>query len=186
MTDDLGATIADIAHRLEAAGIGYMIVGSIAALVHGRARATMDVDIVISADAASLRAFVTGLPEADYYVSMEAALDALRRHSQFNVLDLGSGWKIDLMLRKPRPFSREEFSRRSTQTVFGRPLAVASLEDVIIAKLEWANDSGSERQLEDVRALAELGAARLDREYVQRQVEALGLSEAWALVQAAT
>lgn len=30
--DDLGATIADIATRLEAAGIAYMIVGLIAAL----------------------------------------------------------------------------------------------------------------------------------------------------------
>lgn len=179
MTDDLGTTIADIARRLEAAGIAYMIVGSIAALVHGRARATMDVDMVIFTDAQHLRTFVAALPEAEYYVSLEAAIDALHRHSQFNILDMKRGWKVDLIFRKPRAFSREEFSRRSTQSVFGHALHVASLEDVIVAKLEWAALSGSERQIEDVRALVELGASRLDLEYVRRQVEDLGLLQAW-------
>jgi hypothetical protein len=32
----------------------------------------------------------------------DAAIDALRRTSQFNVLDLDSGWKFDLLIRKAR------------------------------------------------------------------------------------
>jgi len=86
MTDDLGATIADIAARLDAAAIPYTIVGSIAALVHGRARATMDVDIVVHADAGAIRAFVQGLPQSDYYVALDAALDALRRSRPYRTV----------------------------------------------------------------------------------------------------
>jgi hypothetical protein len=179
MTDDLGASIGRIAGHLEAAAIPYMVVGSIAALVHGRARATMDVDMVIDPDAAALRAFVSSLPSQDYYVSLEAAVDALRRRSQFNVLDQDSGWKIDLLIRKARRFSREEFERRQLLEAFGRRLSVASLEDVIVAKLEWAELGASQRQTDDVRALVELAGARLDRPYVQRQVTELGLDLQW-------
>ena len=71
MTDDLGATIGELTARLDAAGIPYMIVGSIAALVHGRSRATMDIDIVIDPSPAAIRAFVDALPEQDWYVSAD-------------------------------------------------------------------------------------------------------------------
>ena len=46
---------------------------------------------------------------ADYYVSPEAAREALGRRSMFNVIDFGTGVKADFILRKDRPFSREEF-----------------------------------------------------------------------------
>jgi hypothetical protein len=179
MTDDLGATIGDIAQRLDAAAIPYMIVGSIAALVHGRARATMDVDIVIATDVTKIRAFVDSLSTADFYASMDAAIDAVRRQSQFNVLDLRSGWKVDLMVRRTRSFSLEEFTRRASRSVFGRMLPVASLEDTILAKLEWAQMGGSDRQLDDARALVELATERLDLDYLDRQAQALGITEAW-------
>ncbi len=184
MTDDLDGTLEDIAAHLDAAGIPYMVVGSIAAAMHGRARSTMDVDIVIEPTAASLKAFVERLPDAAYYVSPEAAVDALKRRSQFNVLDLRSGWKVDLMIRKARPFSIEEFARRSARTSFGRTVVVASIEDVIVAKLEWARMGSSERQLEDCRALVGLAAAGLDVAYVERQVAALGVEAEWARVRA--
>jgi hypothetical protein len=182
VTDDLGAAIADVAARLDAAGIPYMIVGSIAALVHGRARTTVDVDMVIDPDAATLGAFVESLPPADYYVSQDAAIDALRRRTQFNVLDLRTGWKIDLMIKRQRRFSAEELARRSTRAVLGRMLAVASVEDVVIAKLEWAKASESTRQLEDARALVEIAGDQLDRAYIERHVAALDLDELWARV----
>lgn len=180
MTDDLGSTLVDIAARLEAVGIPYMLVGSVAAAVHGRARSTMDVDIVIDPTPTSLSSFVEQLPTDVYYVSLDAAVDALRRRSQFNVLDMTSGWKIDLMIRRARPFSLEEFARRSPLLAFGRAVVVASLEDVLLAKLEWARMGASERQIEDCRGLVELAGDRLDLAYVERHVAALGVEDEWA------
>ena len=49
-----------------------------------------------------------------------------------------AGVKIDLIIRKSRAFSLEEFDRRQLVTVQGLPLFVASAEDVAIAKLEWS------------------------------------------------
>jgi len=81
---------------------------------------------------------------------LDAALEAHTRQSLFNVIDLATGWKIDLIIRKSRAFSQEEFGRRQLVNVQGLPLFVASAEDVVIAKLEWSKLAESQRQIEDV------------------------------------
>jgi hypothetical protein len=157
-----------------------MLTGSFASSAHGHLRATRDIDFVIDADADRLRSFVRSLPAEEYYVDEDAALEALRDERQFNVVDLTTGWKVDLIIRKSRPFSIEEFARRQPANVEGIPLSVASVEDVIIAKLEWARLGDSARQLEDVAALLRVRGSRLDEPYIMRWTEALGLNDQWS------
>lgn len=165
---------------LEAAGIPYMLTGSFASSFHGTPRATQDIDLVIAPTAGQLRHLVELLPETEYYISEEAALDALRRRAQFNVIDLATGWKIDLIVRKDRPFSRAEFDRRSAVELFGLQLFIASAEDVFLAKLEWAKAGQSQRQLEDAANILRVRSDELDRPYIARWVMGLGLQEEWA------
>lgn len=180
MTDELTETLREIVTRLESQGIPYMLVGSMAALAHGRDRSTKDFDLVVEAGAPALRALVRSLPEDRFYASEEAALEALRYETQFNVIDMLTGWKVDLIVRKRRAFSTTEFARRIRVDVMGVPMFVASVEDVIVAKLEWAEaGGGSERQLEDVRELVKLAGARLDHAYVSQWVQRLGLAQVW-------
>jgi hypothetical protein len=68
-----------------------------------------DIDMVIAAKPDQIRAFVDSLPASEYYADLDAALEAHKRESLFNVIDLASGWKIDLIIRKSRAFSQEEF-----------------------------------------------------------------------------
>lgn len=96
---------------VESAGIPYMLTGSFASSYHGVPRATQDIDIVVEPTEEGIRSLVRLLPADRYYVDLDAALDALQRRSMFNVLDLATGWKLDLIVRKDRPFSREEFGR---------------------------------------------------------------------------
>ena len=184
MTDELSDTLCEIVQHLRAAGIDFMLVGSVAALAHGRSRATNDFDMVIVASADQLRVLVASLPPQRFYAAETAALEALAHESLFNVIDMTTGWKVDSIPRKARPFSQAEFARREALDVLGVRTFVATVEDVVIAKLEWATLGGSERQLEDVRALVELAGEGLDRAYVQRWVGELGLEEAWAAVSA--
>jgi hypothetical protein len=139
----------------------------------------MDIDLVIDPNAEQLDDFVARVSALGAYVSAEAAREALAQRSMFNVVDASSGWKADLIVRKTRPFSDSEFRRRTPIDFFGVHLDVATLEDVVIAKLEWAKLGGSARQIEDVRALLRVRADELDREYVERWVDALGLREQW-------
>jgi hypothetical protein len=174
-----GDLLAEMAQRLEAAGIPYMVVGSLAGSFHGHPRTTADIDIVIDPSAAALRAFIEGLPADDYYVSEAAAVEAFERRASFNVIEQATGWKADLLIKRDRPFSTTEFERRATARLFGRDTPVATAEDTIIAKLEWAAAGESERQLRDVAGILEVSGQNLDRDYISRWVRQLGLDGAW-------
>ncbi len=164
---------------LDRSEIPYMVTGSFASAFHGVPRATQDIDLVIAPSADRLGKFVDSLSPEQYYVDRGTALEAQRTESQFNVIDLEGGWKVDLIVRKGRAFSRAEFDRRLTTEVWGLRLAVASLEDVILAKLEWAKLGGSERQLDDVAALLRLRSGDLDRSYLSRWIGELGVEAEW-------
>jgi hypothetical protein len=168
-----------ITAALDRAGIAYMLTGSFASAHYGAPRSTQDIDLVIEATAVQLRAFVQGLPENEYYADLDAALKALQRESPFNVIDLITGWKIDLILRKSRAFSREEFGRRQLVHFQGLSLFVASAEDVIVAKLEWAKLAQSQRQIEDAASVLKLRSGTLDKPYLEKWISELGLKDQW-------
>lgn len=168
-----------ITTALDSAGIAYMLTGSFASVYYGSPRSTQDIDIVIVATPAQLRGFVASLPVGEYYVEVDAALEAHQRESLFNIIDKHTGWKIDLIIRKCRAFSHEEFSRRQSANVQGVSLYVASAEDVILAKLEWAKLAQSKRQIEDAAGILRIRGDSLDRPYLDKWIRDLGLGEEW-------
>lgn len=80
--------------------------------------------------------------------------------------------KIDLIPRREGDFRRLEFERRSKVDFAGVELWIASREDLILSKLEWARESGSELQMRDVRQLLE---GPLDQAYLSSWARRLGL-----------
>ena len=171
--------LAAIADRLETAIIPYMVVGSVAASFHGEPRTTVDIDIVIDPSADALRRFVAALPPDAYYVDESAALEAFHRRSSFNVIEQATGWKVDLLIRRDRPFSRVEFERRLRAPILNRQTPVSTAEDTIIAKLEWAVAGESERQLRDVARILAVSGETLDRQYLDHWISELGIEVAW-------
>ena len=167
---------------LAAEAIPHMVVGSLASALYGEPRSTRDIDIVVDPTAAQLDAFLAALDPQQYYVDTDVARDALRRRSMFNIIDIANAWKLDLVVRKARPFSIEELSRRKPMPLFGAMVATATAEDTIIAKLEWAKQGGSDRQLEDVAGILRVQGDALDRGYIERWVDELGLREQWTRV----
>ncbi len=179
-----GNLLRTVAAALTSADVPFMLTGSVAAAYHGAPRATVDIDLVIAASAAQIGRVVAELLGAGLYASEAAALETHRTGGMFNVIDSTSGWKVDLIHRKDRQFSHEEFARRIETTLDAVPLAVATLEDVILSKLEWAHLGGSRRQIEDVATLLRVRRDDLDGAYVARWVALLGVAAEWTAVQA--
>jgi len=176
---ELREVLGRICSALEAAEIHYMLVGSFAAVHHGFLRSTADLDFVIEADPEQLRRLIQELRAKDYHAEIEDALQAWRNRSMFNVMDRVAGWKSDFIFVKPRAFSREEFSRRKQSVLEGVPLFIASPEDIIVSKLEWAKLGKSARQLEDASQLFRMRSESLDRGYIDHWANELGLSTQW-------
>lgn len=167
---------------LDDAGIPGMVTGSLASSFYATPRATQDVDVVIAADPDGIDRLVSGLLSLGLYVDRAAAHSAGRNHSQFNAIHPESGWKVDLICRRDRAFSVMEFSRRRPVNLLGVEVAIASLEDLVLSKLEWSRMGDSELQRRDVLHLLEQRGGEIDRAYVDRWARELGLESEWRTV----
>lgn len=158
-----------------------MITGSFASALHGEPRATRDIDVVIDPENGAIELLVAAFPRERFYVG--DAAQAVRRRDMFNIIDTSSGWKVDLIVRKDRPFSRAEFERRVPANLAGIETYVTTPEDAILSKIEWQAVSRSEVQRRDVVEMLITNRGRLDRSYLQHWASELGvaddLSEMW-------
>lgn len=180
----IDSVLSRIVQALQDAGVPYMLTGSFASSLHGAPRVTHDVDIVIAPTLGSLHQLLSQFPEDAYYVSKDAALQAYGSEGMFNVVDFDTGWKVDFIVRKSREFSQEEFERRHSAKIESTDVVVASAEDVVIAKLEWAKLGESERQLRDVASILSIRGSDLDLIYIDRWVERLDLVNQWSKAKA--
>jgi hypothetical protein len=172
MTAEL-EVLEDAVTRLERAGVPYMLTGSIALSYYAQPRMTRDIDLVVEPskrDPKSLAALFT----PDYYVAEADVTRALATSGMFNILHLGKLVKLDLIVRKDTAYRRHEFERRKRVPMPGFEAWIVSREDLILSKLAWGRDSGSELQMRDVQALLASGA---DRQYLERWAKELSVEE---------
>ena len=175
----LREVLAEIVRLLEGAAIPHMVVGSFASTAHGIPRTTHDLDLVIDPSPEQLQQFLDAIDLDRFYVDADVARDALRRRSMFNIIDMASAWKIDIVIRRQRRFSIEELARRQREVVVGVSVPIATAEDTILAKLEWAKAGSSERQLDDVAGILDVRRGELDLAYIERWLDELGVRDLW-------
>ncbi|MGD9749929.1 MAG: hypothetical protein AB7W59_02930 [Acidimicrobiia bacterium] len=175
---DVPSILEAVIEELDEHAVCHMLAGSFASSIHGAPRATNDVDLVIDPAADRFEGLLESLAGRGLYVPFDAARRALSERDQFNVLDTNTGWKVDLIIRKARPFSVAEFERRRPVDLGSVIVFVASAEDTILAKLEWAASSGSVRQQRDVEEITDALRATLDWRYLDRWAPDLGVEEA--------
>ena len=162
--------------RLEEYDIPFMITGSFASNVHGLPRVTQDADVIIETDLNAFLRFIESLGD-EFYADADAARNAHAGNRMVNVIHMATGFKVDLILRKARRFSKVEFERRQQIKFLGRLRWFATPEDIILAKLEWAKIGQSERQFEDALNVAKVQGHALDREYLAKWAPELGIED---------
>lgn len=167
---------------LETHQLPYMIVGSVASIVYGEPRMTKDMDLVIDLPLESANRFETFFPEDQFYVPPREVLhDEIVQRGQFNLIHPSSGLKIDVIVKKNGDHAREEFSRKRKMPLFpGFEAWIASPEDIILKKLDYYREGGSEKHLTDIRGI--LANSSIDRDYLELWLKKLGLTEQFSKV----
>lgn len=166
---------------LEELQIDYVIGGSLASSAYGSYRATLDSDLVADLGQEDI-ADLVGRLESDFYVSTDAAIDAVRRRSSFNLIHLQTSYKVDIFVAKQRAFDQNQI-RRGLRRILGsdppRTAIFSSAEDIILAKLEWyrLGDEVSDRQWNDVLGILRVQGDRLDRTYLREMAFDLGIQD---------
>ncbi len=159
--------------------VPYAIVGSMASGVWGEPRMTLDIDVV-ARFGNNVDRFCELFPDDQFYVSVPAAEEAVRRGSQFNVIDNLSSQKIDVMTIADSPWSQSQlWRRRLVELIEGVEGYVAAPEDVVLGKLLYYRDGQSEKHLRDIRGIFAASGEIIDREYLEQWVARLDVVDAW-------
>jgi hypothetical protein len=174
---DLLRFVVDAIERL---GLRYFVTGSTVTIFYGEPRFTNDIDIVVQLPAGAVRDFCRQFPDEDFYVSEEAALDAVQRRSQFNIIHPRSGLKVDVIIPAATEFNQSRFER-ATRVHAGTDwdAAFSSPEDAIIKKMEYFREGGAEKHLRDIIGVLKMSGEAIDVTYIERWASALTLDDIW-------
>jgi hypothetical protein len=172
--------LAQAAEILDGLGIEYLITGSVGSMAYGEYRSTNDIDIVIRVTADSVRRLCRAFPEGDFYVNEDAAVDAARRAAQFNVIHPASRLKIDFMVADKSEFNQSRFARRRVlHPIPNRSICFSAPEDIILKKLEFYREGGSDKHLRDIRSMLKILRDNVDRAYIERWAVKLRVEDEW-------
>ena len=164
----------------------WMAVGSIASNAYGEARTTLDVDVVIFVGAAHASRFEIAFPLEDFYcppadvIAMEAARP---ERGHFNLLHHETGFKAAIYVATADLLQNWAMKNRRALTLEDVPVWLAPPEYVLVHKLEFFREGGSEKHLRDIRGM--LAVTDVDRALIEREVAARGLAKEWAKAQLA-
>ena len=178
--DPLGAFLEPI----ERLGLPYCVTGSVAASVYGEPRMTMDIDVVLLLRARDIGALLAAFPEDDYYVPPEESIRlALSRETRgmFNLIHHASQFKADIYIAARDPLHAWALANRRRVGVGAIQAWVAPPEYVILRKLEYLREGGHDKHVRDIRFV--LAVTDIDRDFLQVEVDRLGLREQWRAVQ---
>lgn len=179
MTDaaELLAVVEAVIAALRRQDITYFITGSLASSVHGEFRATRDLDVVAALERRHLAPLAAEL-SGEFLVDLEQATTAVASGTSFNLIHRTSYLKVDIF-PCATAFDREAARRAVEITLPGgrEALRVASTEDILLAKLRWyrLGDEQSEVQRRDIESLVALNRDTVDRRYLERWAESLGV-----------
>jgi len=180
--DDLLRKAAAVLDRL---GLQYLVTGSMASIRYGEPRFTNDVDIVVKLPLNRVPDLCRQFPEDEFYVSEEAACDAVKHQGMFNVIHMISGLKVDFIIAKDTRFVQCQLQRGIREQVSSEAPGEAwfgSPEDVILNKLLFFQEGGSEKHLRDISGMVKAGNQTLDTRYVEDWATTLGVADEWQSV----
>jgi hypothetical protein len=163
--------------------IPYLVTGSVASMAYGEPRMTNDIDIVAAIEERHIPDLLRAFPEDEFFITAEMVEEALAHQSQFNIIHPGSGLKVDVIIRRNTPFENSRFSRiRRIYPAEAYQANFAAPEDVIIKKMEYYKEGGSEKHLRDITGILRISADIVDKEYIADWAKRLGLVQIWDAV----
>jgi len=172
--------ISNVFEKLE---IPYFVTGSIASITYGEPRFTNDIDIVADIKDWDIPGLIHCFPENEYYIDADSINQAIQFKSQFNIIHLSSGLKIDVMIKKKTFFDNSRFSRIKRLRLEEKEINFASPEDVILKKMEYYKMGSSEKHLRDITGILKIYKGKIDFEYLKNWISTLDLIEIWEAIE---
>lgn len=106
----------------------------------------------------------------------------LRSRGAFNLIHHASQFKADVYLAARDPLHAWALEHRRRISLESGGAWIAPPEYVIVRKLEYLREGGSDKHLRDIRFM--IAATPIDRAFLESEVARLGLQQQWRQCQA--
>ena len=136
----------DVFASLHSHEVRYVVIGGIAAILHGVPRATFDLDILIEATHENAVRLLDALRDARLGTADMISQEQLLANE---ITIFNDRIRVDVQTRTPGLTFDAAWARREEMAYRGTPIPVASRADIILSK----RASGRPVDLDDVRAL---------------------------------
>jgi hypothetical protein len=163
-------------------GVRYIVSGSVAAILYGEPRLTHDVDLVVFLRSEEIPRLRTVFPSPEFYLPPPEVLHAevaREQRGHFSVIHADTGFKADVYLAGREEFHAWAFRHARRMEYRGEPLAVAPPEYVIVRKLEYFREGGSEKHLRDIRSMWSISGDQIDRSALEDWIARQGVESQW-------
>ncbi len=173
------------AQPLTQAGIRYLISGSVAAMLYGEPRVTHDIDFVVFLRSEDVPRLAAIFPPPQFYVPPAAVIVeemARERRGHFNVIHADSGLKADFYPAGCDELHTWAFRNARSYPIGNNSITLAPPEYVILRKLEYCREGGSEKHLRDIRAMLAISGDQINHPALQNWITRLGLETEWRRV----
>jgi hypothetical protein len=173
-----------VVDAFELQGVLYAITGSQASFAYGEQRFTNDIDVVADIRSNQLPGLFAAFPKDQFYIyiSEDGARYASEHGGQFNIIHPDSGLKIDVIVPGKRDGPDELQRRLQLPTAHNAFAWFITPEDLILKKMAFYRDGGSEKHLRDIAGILKVQREVLDREYIAKWSGQLGLDVIWELI----
>ncbi len=171
---------------LQSAGIRYFISGSVAAMLYGEPRVTHDMNLVVFLRAPDLGKLPKLFPPPEFYVppsEVLAAEMAWQQHGCFNVIHADSSLKADLFAANRDEFHAWAIRNLKHYSARGMEVSLAPPEYVIVRKLEYFREGGSDKHPRDIRGRLNISGDQINQADLQEWIQRRGVKEKWKRVQ---
>lgn len=171
--------------RLNEAGIDYMVTGAMAAILYSEPRTTYDIDMVLALNSHQAEQLQTIFTEEEFYCP---PLDVIRiemsrdLHGHFNIIHHASGLKADIYPLNKDPLHHWAFAQKRSYEINNFTLWIAPPEYVILRKLQYYQEGGSEKHLKDIRGMLVISAKLIDRASLEKKIMEYHLETLWQKV----
>jgi len=168
--------------RLNSLGMDYMVTGAVASITYGEPRLTNDIDLVLDTAGRNVEEITEAFPSSEFYCPPAEIINVevrRRMRGHFNLIHQETGFKADVYLMGDDKLHIWAMGRRRQVKIEGESLWLAPPEYVIIRKLEYYKEGGSEKHLRDIRGILELSGDQLDMKEIKRWIEEYGLENEW-------
>jgi hypothetical protein len=162
--------------------VPYMVTGSAASMAYGEPRLTLDVDLVVELSKDRIPDLLKAFPPDSFYcppAEVLAAEISREKRGHFNVIHSETGFKADFY-----PMGRDDLqvwgmAHRRAIELSGETVMLAPPEYVIVRKLEYFREGGSEKHMRDISGMMLAQGAAIDQGVIQEWVARLRLEAQW-------